>query len=62
MTPEDAVISTLKPGRLPRDREGSGPITLHALTTVLVALMWNRGPGHFCWEPNCCCGNLSFGP
>lgn len=64
MTPEDAVISTLKPKQAAPRREGSpGPVILHVLTAVLRALVWNRSPGHCCQELSCCCdGLLSFGP
>lgn len=44
MTPEDAVISTLRPKQAAPRQEGSpGPVIFHVLTTVLRALGWN-GP------------------
>lgn len=36
-----------------------GPVILHVLTAVLRGLIWNRGPGHCCQEPSCCCDDLS---
>lgn len=64
MTAEDAVISTSTPSQAALRREGSlGPDFLRVPTAVLRALIWNRGPGHCCWEPSCCCDDLSsFGP